>query len=663
MNVDPSPLSHLPGIVAALNLGPGERKPLVKALEGMALALNIPAASVYARQYRDQECFELIEFAHWPVRSLAAGSGVQESWVIGLNELGARDWVRLDTGELLVLPEESGRPEVRLAPVRLDEDLFGLLAFWGRSPMDRGPDFQQFLESCLDLLELWISRENMHHEMQDILRAVPIPTMIEDTKGRITAWNPAMEARTGWKAERILFKGNYIHAVPFYYERRPMASDLMMYPDPEWESVYVEFQRHSQTTSGMSLCPNLPGGPIYFSFDASFCYDINHRLKGVIEFITDVTEEREVRRELRRSESLYRTVTDFAGVGIILFSFSKIIYMNKYVAELLKVPAGSSDIQNLQNLIHPEDYPEVLSQFESLFQAPYNPAQFEFRACPDCGSRHYRGFAGLLDFDEQATIHFIFDDITLQKELAEKARLHELRLYHEDRLTSLGIMAAGIAHELNQPLNTIRVVNDGLKYGMEQNWSLSETELLEELDMISRQVQRMSKVIQNIRDFARGDQAQTLHEVDINQAVENVFSMIGRQLEARGINVHLNLDPNLPRIKANLHRLEQVIMNLLVNARQALQGSARTKKKLWVCTGHQDGVAVFEVGDNATGIPAEIAGNIFDPFVTTKEVGQGTGLGLSISKSIMTELKGDMTFFNNHLNGATFRGTLPVRQK
>ena len=158
-----------------------------------------------------------------------------------------------------------------------------------------------------------------------------------------------------------------------------MASDLMMYPNPQWESVYVAFERHGQTAKGMSLCPNMPGGPIYFSFDAAYCYDLNNRLRGVIEFITDVTEEREVLRELRRSETLYRMVTKFAGVGIVLFGRKKIIYMNRYVSDMLGVSDGPSDIEALRQVIHPEDRDTVFARFEELFDNPYNPAQFEFR--------------------------------------------------------------------------------------------------------------------------------------------------------------------------------------------------------------------------------------------------------------------------------------------
>jgi C4-dicarboxylate-specific signal transduction histidine kinase len=220
-------------------------------------------------------------------------------------------------------------------------------------------------------------------------------------------------------------------------------------------------------------------------------------------------------------------------------------------------------------------------------------------------------------------------------------------------------MAAGIAHELNQPLNTIRVVTDGFLFGRDEGWSLDPDELYEGMEMISSQVQRMSEVIRNIRNFAREDREEEYVEVDVNRTIENVFSMIGRQFEAHGVVVHKNLADELPPVMAHSNRLEQVIMNLLVNARQALDECGREQKELWIATKPTHQSVCIETVDNATGIPIHLIDKIFDPFFTTKEVGQGTGLGLTISKSIIREINGTIEAFNNARGGATFLITLP----
>ena len=170
----------------------------------------------------------------------------------------------------------------------------------------------------------------------------------------------------------------------------------------------------------------------------------------------------------------------------------------------------------------------------------------------------------------------------------------------------------------------------------------------------------MSEVIQNIRNFGREDREHTLEDLNVNDAIENVFSMLGRQLEVHGIQVKKNLLRGLPPIKANLNRLEQVIMNLVVNARQGLDECYKDPKELWVRTFERNGNVLIEVGDNATGIPNHIMMKIFDPFFTTKPVGKGTGLGLTISQSIMAEIGGYINVFNNEKGGATFVVNAPI---
>ena len=148
-------------------------------------------------------------------------------------------------------------------------------------------------------------------------------------------------------------------------------------------------------------------------------------------------------------------------------------------------------------------------------------------------------------------------------------------------------------------------------------------------------------------------------DVHTNQAIENVFSMIGRQLETHGIQVRKKLKPGLPPLRANLNRLEQVIMNLVVNARQALDECVHDHKELWVQTGVRNKAVFIKVGDNATGISEDQKRKIFDPFFTTKEVGMGTGLGLTITQSIVKDFEGRIETFNNEKGGATFVVTIP----
>ena len=409
----------------------------------------------------------------------------------------------------------------------------------------------------------------------------------------------------------------------------------------------------------MAYCYALPGGAAFLRLHTVKLRDINNRTYAAVHFFRDLTYERRMLENLNRSESMYRAITDFAGVGIMLFRKEAIIYLNERMLSIMGVQGPEIGMDDFAAWIHPDDRRRVYGRLKKLFDKKPVPARFEFRGLPGEGMRYYSGYAQVIDYEEQPTIHFIVDDITAQKELEEKARINELRLYHEDRLTALGVMAAGIAHELNQPLNTLSVITDGLLFGRDEGWDLDREDLFENMEMISRQIIRMSEVIRNIRDFSREDRVQTEDAVHLNEAVDNVFLMIGRQLEAHGIQVDKRFEPGLPQVIANLNRMEQVIMNLIVNARQALDECGKKRKEIRVHTTNSNGCVTLEVADNATGIEEGTLSKVFDPFFTTKEVGKGTGLGLSISQSILSEFRGRIEVFNNDRGGATFRVTLP----
>jgi len=545
--------------------------------------------------------------------------------------------------------------------VILENDLSGFLILSGIEDEDTlFNESQDFLIAVGQIFGLWISKLNMEKRLNDIIDFMPDPTFVMDINGVITSWNRSTEKLTGWKAERLLGKGNYEHAIPFYGQRRPSVSDLILHPDPEWEATYHEFRKEGDEAFVLAYCPGLPEGGAFLTGKTSRLYNAGGRLWGSIHSVRDITRERQIEQNLERSESMYRAITDFADVGIIFFTKDKIHYYNEHFSDLLGVSERQITLDDFINWIHPGDRGEVVDHLEGLFKRYREPFRFEFRAQHGEILRYYGAYVQVMKYEGQPTIHFILDDITEQKELARKARINELKLYHEDRLSALGAMAAGIAHELNQPLNTIRVVTDGFLFGRDERWALDEEEFFDGLEMVSQQVVRMTKVIQNIRNFTREDRLQASWDVNANEAIENVFSMIGRQLEAHGIQVHKTLDANLPPIKANLNRLEQVIMNLLVNARQALDGCPHNHKELRVRTCLTNGAVSIEVNDNATGIPKALQVKIFDPFFTTKEVGDGTGLGLSISQSIIAELNGRIEIFNNREGGATFIVNIPA---
>jgi len=231
----------------------------------------------------------------------------------------------------------------------------------------------------------------------------------------------------------------------------------------------------------------------------------------------------------------------------------------------------------------------------------------------------------------------------------------EKHLIQSEKLIAIGTLAAGIAHELNQPLMVIRGYTQILLSSYPEDPELKDT-----LKRIERQTTRMIKIIQHLREFSRGSDG-VKKPVDINEIIKNAFTLFDQQLKAHDIQVTMELAENLPFVNANFNRLEQVIVNLIVNARDALdeKGGGEIKVINRLKNPHELEILFSDTG---IGIPAHVRQRIFEPFFTTKEAEKGTGLGLSISYGIVKEHGGDISVDSKKGKGTTFTITLPVHK-
>ncbi len=236
----------------------------------------------------------------------------------------------------------------------------------------------------------------------------------------------------------------------------------------------------------------------------------------------------------------------------------------------------------------------------------------------------------------------------------------EAQLVQASKLATLGEMAAGIAHELNQPLNVIKIGSDFLKEMAGSGKTMAEEDLKDVTGEISGQVDRAAAIISHMRDFARISDIEA-QEVDINKPIRDVFKMLGQQLRLREITWKLNLQDTLPPIMGDNNRLEQVFINLVTNARDILeQKPAGAERFLTIHSFTENNDVVVRVSDTGQGIEDDILERIFEPFFTTKEVGKGTGLGLSISHAIVEDYGGTLTVESTLDKGTTFELRFPA---
>jgi histidine kinase len=237
-----------------------------------------------------------------------------------------------------------------------------------------------------------------------------------------------------------------------------------------------------------------------------------------------------------------------------------------------------------------------------------------------------------------------------------------------DRLRSLGEMAAGIAHELNQPLVGVRGIAEHLLIALERGWALPPEKLKEKLALIVEQAERMSHIIEHVRRFSREADSVEVRPTSVNAVVEAALALLGEQLRAHGVRVVTRLHPELRPVLANPFSLEEVVLNLLVNARDALEerAAAEPGADLDVTLGTSgtelDGRPWIElrVADRGCGIEPAVLERAFEPFFTTKGPDRGTGLGLAISRSIVEQAGGTLTLTSVPGQGTTALVRLPV---
>jgi C4-dicarboxylate-specific signal transduction histidine kinase len=263
----------------------------------------------------------------------------------------------------------------------------------------------------------------------------------------------------------------------------------------------------------------------------------------------------------------------------------------------------------------------------------------------------------------------------LEQRVVEKVRELELeraKAIQMDKLASLGQMATGVAHELNQPLTAISFEADYLKLvaqkskvGVEGGVQLpvGVDELAEVGDNLAGDVARCRRIIDHLRAFGRVSD-RTLKPINLNDAVEGSLTLVGARLRHHDVQVELDLAPDLPPITADVNRLEQVFLNFISNAEYAMAERAACeeghRKLLSIATYRESSKVIAVVGDNGTGIPESVRERIFEPFFTTKPVGEGTGLGMSISYGIVTDFGGEIDFESRPNEGTTFTLRFPI---
>jgi signal transduction histidine kinase len=241
----------------------------------------------------------------------------------------------------------------------------------------------------------------------------------------------------------------------------------------------------------------------------------------------------------------------------------------------------------------------------------------------------------------------MMDDL---EEANEREKVRQAQLAHTEKMAAVGTLAAGVAHEVNNPLGGILTCIENLRANPDDRDMRQRY-----LGLIQDGLERIEQTVANLLDFSRQGTMEPA-PTSINRTLDYVIELVQYQLRASGIDVRWNLDPKDPYVMGDHFRMEQLFLNLVLNALQAMPDGG----DLTLSTGHKAGSVVVEVRDTGVGIPDSVRERIFDPFFTTREVGKGTGLGLTVSDTIVTSHNGTLEVESVVGSGSTFRATFPL---
>jgi PAS domain S-box-containing protein len=371
----------------------------------------------------------------------------------------------------------------------------------------------------------------------------------------------------------------------------------------------------------------------------------------------DITERKMAEQAITVSEEKYKTMLNASPDGILLLDLNgKITEVSEIGLEIFGadsrddivgkefhqfVQAGES--QNLRD-IFVKTMNEGLAQNFELTVKKKNQSVF----ASEISTTLIQGHGGT-----PLSYMIIIRDISRRKKL-------ETKQIHADRMANLGEMASGIAHEINQPLNTISLVMDNILYETAKEEPIAKEYLKKKTDRIFENITRIRNIIDHVRAFSRNQDDYILTGFDVNLTIRDAASMISEQFNHLAINLNLDLQDNLPSLTGNTYKFEQVILNLLSNAKDALLEkksflSEPYEMFIVVKSYQKNQQVVVEMIDNGIGISDDDIDNIMLPFYTTKDAGKGTGLGLSISYQIIKEMNGTIEIEKNSLNETIFR--------
>ena len=486
--------------------------------------------------------------------------------------------------------------------------------------------------------------------LNSIFENLPLMVFVKDAKDlRFVMFNKAGEELLGLTKENMIGMSDYDffpqEEADFFVECDRKVLESKVLQDIPEEKIQSRFYGERVLHTKKIPIVNNTGEPEF--------------LLGISE---DITVKKQIEDALKESEKMYRTLLNASPEGIVILDMEeRIIEVSNITVEIFGAKNKNEFLgQDFFRFI-PDNETEKLKDVlkRTLLDGLVQNIEFVLKK------------KNLSQFICELSTTLIQESdgrpksyMAILRDISERKKI-ENQLIRTERLVSLGEMASAMAHEINQPLLSISLGIDNLFMKIQQSQSVDQTYFHNKSEKIFEDILRIGRIIDHVRAFSRDHDDFILSSFDINESIKNAISMISEQFKHHGIAMTVKLDQNVHPIIGNTYRFEQVILNLLTNAKDALDektkvSNANFEKTIEIKTYHDPRTNFVEIKDNGIGISSKDIDRIMLPFFTTKEVGIGTGLGLSVSFGIIKELNGNIDIESKPISGTLFRISLPI---
>ncbi len=383
-----------------------------------------------------------------------------------------------------------------------------------------------------------------------------------------------------------------------------------------------------------------------------------------VGFIRDITRRKEADDLLTRSEAELRLAQQLANLGnyVVHLAGEEPDYFSPQLYRILQIPAGGETVAReefFERWVHPADRDRVLDALRRL-DAGSAALDIEYQVVlRDKTQRHLHHIAQAVRDAEGRVVKHVgtIHDVTDRRHAQDEARQLQERLTHFSRLSTMGEMAAGLAHEINQPLSAIATYAQACQRFLKQP-EPDLGDVLAALEQINAQALRAGEVIRRLRNFVKNREVKR-EAVDCSRLLDDLRMLAETDARLHNVRLRIDAEEELPTVYADPIQLQQVVLNLVRNAIDAMADSPEDRREVLLMTRRNGESEVqITVADHGSGLAPEATEHLFNPFFTTKA--GGTGLGLAISKSIVRAHGGRLWHTPNEESGARFHFTLPA---